>query len=244
MEEPNYELLEEKKQAYLRCRSQLSQGAIQRLDFAFEVEYTHNSTAIEGNTLSLLETKLLMEDQISVGGKALREIYEVVNHQKAFHFVQEKIAQETPLTEEVVKEIHAIVNENIFVGGVYRNEPVRIGGASHEPPSGQEMFHQIKDFFYDLEACSLSAVEKAAWCHNEFVRIHPFVDGNGRTARLMMNYLLMEGAYPPISIPVDQRFAYYEALDCYGKAGDQKPFALFLEKLLLQRLEEFEELLS
>ena len=116
----------------------------------FELTYTHNSTAIEGNTLTLIETKVVLEDGISVGGKKLREIYEVVNHKKAYRYVKKCIAEEKKLDEHIVKDLHAILTENIIVGGVYRSEPVRISGAGHTPPVGNDMYIQIKNFYEDL----------------------------------------------------------------------------------------------
>ena len=107
---------------------------------AFEIEYTHNSTAIEGNTLSLMETKLLLEDQVSIGGKELREIYEVINHKKAFDYVKRRITEGKPLDENAVKDIHALLMENITAGGIYRNVDVYISGARHTPPSPNEMY--------------------------------------------------------------------------------------------------------
>lgn len=102
----------------------------------FELTFTHNSTAIEGNTLTLMETKVVLEDGISVGGKELREIYEVVNHKKAYQYVKKCIAEGKILDEPIVKDIHAILTENIIVGGIYRNQEVRISGAGHVPPVG------------------------------------------------------------------------------------------------------------
>src|SRR5665648_873420 len=115
----DYNSLLLKKEFYQRHKNVLSDFAVQNYEQAFEIEYTHNSTAIEGNTLSLIETKVLLEDKISIGGKNLREIYEVVNHNKAFQYVKGCIAQEKPLDENRVKDIHAILMENIMIGGVY-----------------------------------------------------------------------------------------------------------------------------
>lgn len=155
---------------------------------AFEVEYTHNSTAIEGNTLTLLETKVVLEDGIAIGGKSLREIYEVVNHKKAYQYVKDCIGKGLVLGEGIVKDIHALLMENIFTGGIYRREEVVISGASHTPPAGNEMYAQIKNFYAELsQKQDLNGIELAAWTHAEFVRIHPFLDGNGRTSRLLMN---------------------------------------------------------
>lgn len=147
---------------------------------AFEIEYTHNSTVIEGNTLTLMETKLVLEDGISVGGKNMREIYESVNHKKAYRYVKDCIANGLLLTEKTIKDIHAMLVENIMIGGLYRSVDVYISGAQHTPPSPNEMYKQVKDFYGDLtwKGKELNLIELAAWTHAEFVKIHPFPDGN------------------------------------------------------------------
>ena len=131
-----------------------------------------------------METKLVLEDKLSIGGKELREIYEVVNHEKAFTYIQKCVAEGKPLDEGTVKDIHELLMENIFQGGVYRNVDVQITGAAHRPPSPDRMYIEIKNFYADLQDKSdLNPIELAAWTHAEFVKIHPFTDGNGRTSR-------------------------------------------------------------
>ena len=120
----DYQELFRKKEWYQRCRELIPEFTMFTYEQAFEVEYTHNSTAIEGNTLSLMETKVLLEDGISIGGKALREIYEAVNHRKAYRYVKDCIRQGKPLDEKIVKDIHALLMENIQTGGVYRDVQV------------------------------------------------------------------------------------------------------------------------
>ena len=135
----NYNLLLQKRDIYQNEKHNIPELTVSSYEQAFEIEYTHHSTAIEGNTLTLMETKLVLEDKISVGGKNLREIYEQVNHQKAFRYVKGCIASQIPLDESVVKDIHAMLMENIIIGGVYRNVDVYISGAQHTPPSHNEM---------------------------------------------------------------------------------------------------------
>jgi Fic family protein len=213
------------------------------LDNHFALEYTHNSTAIEGNTLSLIETKVVLEDGISIGGKALREIYEVINHDRAFSYVKRCIAEGKPLSEAIVKDIHAMLCENIMVGGVYRNCQVIITGAKHKPPAPTEMFSQIKEFFATLpDKAEMDAITLAAYTHAEFVKIHPFEDGNGRTSRLIMNYQLMAQGFLPVSIAKENRLAYFETLEEYAVNGNLTPFVQMiaeLEHAQLQRYLEF-----
>lgn len=233
-------MLCQKKEQLADIREHLPKEALQSFDKSFEVEYTHNSTAIEGNTLTLIQTKAVLEDGISVGGKTLREIYEVVNHSKAFQFVKQCVAGGKPLDEHIVKDIHALLMENILPGGIYRNVEVRISGAQHKPPAPSEMYRQVKEFYADLPyKAEMNAIELAAWTHAEFVKIHPFVDGNGRTSRMIMNYQLMTAGFLPVSIAKENRLPYFEALEAYAVGGDLKPFAEMIASLEEQRLEEY-----
>lgn len=217
----------EKKQIVEEGKPSIDKITLSSYEKDFELTYTHNSTAIEGNTLTLMETKVVLEDGISVGGKALREIYEVVNHKKAYRYIQKCITKGKKLDENIVKDIHQILTENIIAGGIYRNQEVRISGAGHIPPVGTDMYIQIKNFYADLEWKEqiLNPIEYAAWTHAEFVRIHPFIDGNGRTSRLIMNYQLMSKGFLPISIAKENRLYYYNALEEYAVNGDLKLFA-------------------
>lgn len=242
----NIEKLERLKNRFVDSVQNISPEAWANYTQAFEIEYTHNSTAIEGNTLTLIETKVLLEDGISVGGKSLREIYEVVNHQKAFTYIKEQISKGKPLSEDVVKDIHSILMENIIVGGIYRMEPVKITGANHTPPTRNEMYFQIKEFYAQLpeQELKLNPIELAAWTHAEFVRIHPFLDGNGRTSRLLMNYQLMSHGYFPISIAKENRLDYYTTLDEYAVSRNLEPFSEMVFTLEEKRLKEMSELIS
>lgn len=234
-----YRILEKQK-LYEDGKDTLHEVTVESYNNAFEVEFTHNSTAIEGNTLTLMETKVVLEDGISIGGKALREIYEVINHKKAFRYVKQCIKEELQLDERIVKEIHALVMENIIVGGIYRNEEVIISGASHTPPARNEMYVQIKNFFADLiYKKDVNPIELAAWTHAEFVRIHPFQDGNGRTSRLIMNYQLMSCGFLPISIAKENRLDYYNALDKYASEGILDDFINMLGDLEEVQLDKY-----
>lgn len=239
-ESVNYERLLEKRAKLVEIRNSNSEKLFDNFDKAFEVDYAHNSTAIEGNTLTLIETKVLLEDEISVGNKSLREIYEVVNHNKAFAYVKKCISENKQLDEYIVKDIHSILMENILVGGVYRNVEVRITGAKHKPPAPSEMYYQIKEFFSNINSKSdLNPIELAAWTHAEFVKIHPFIDGNGRTSRLIMNYQLMRNEFLPVSINTEDRLEYFNLLEEYAVNGNLVPFVDFIAKLEEQQLDEY-----
>ena len=236
----DYEKLLRMKEQLKEQREKLPREALESFDKSFDIEYAHNSTAIEGNTLTLIQTKAIIEDGLSVGGKTLREIYEVANHDKAFAYVKKCVAESKPLDEAAVKDIHALLMENILVGGVYRNVEVRISGAGHKPPAPSEMYRQIKNFYADLPyKTGLNAIELSAWTHAEFVRIHPFVDGNGRTSRMIMNYQLMAQGFLPVSIAKENRLEYFDALEVYAVNGDLQPFADMIAELEEQRLGEY-----
>ena len=236
----DYDMLCQKREQLSLLCEQLPKEVLQSFDRSFEVEYTHNSTAIEGNTLSLIQTKAILEDGISVGGKTLREIYEVVNHNKAFGFVKKCVTEGKTLDETIIKDIHALLMENILTGGVYRNVEVRISGAKHKPPVPSEMYQQIKNFYADMPyKVKENAIEFAAWTHAEFVKIHPFVDGNGRTSRMIMNYQLLASGFLPVSIAKENRLEYFEALEAYAVEGDLNPFANMIAELEEQRLDEY-----
>lgn len=236
----DYNTLYKKKEQLISMLIQLPKEALDSFNKSFEIEYAHNSTAIEGNTLTLIQTKAVLEDGISVGGKALREIYEIINHAKAFGYIQKCVAEGKPLSEDIVKDIHALLMENILTGGVYRNVEVRISGAGHKPPAPSEMYRQIKNFYADMPyKTDMNAIELAAWTHVEFVKIHPFVDGNGRTSRMIMNYQLMSAGFLPISIAKENRLEYFEALEAYAVEGNLQPFAEMIAGLENQRLDEY-----
>jgi len=240
-----YVELNRKREYYQANKHLLPREVTDNYEAAFRIEYTHNSTAIEGNTLSLIETKLLLEDKLSVGGKELREIYEVTNHAKAYDHTRQCAAEGKPLDENTVKDIHQILMDNIQPGGIYRNVNVRITGAGFRPPPPNEMYAQVKGFFADLPyKTGVPPIELAAWIHAEFVRIHPFTDGNGRVSRMIMNYQLMSDGWLPVSVAKEDRLKYFEALEAYAVGGDMEPFAAFVAELENKELDRMIEAIA
>ena len=235
-----YEELLKKLDFYKQNKQVLSTEILEKINKTFDIDFTYNSTTIEGNTLSLIETKAVLEDNISIGGKSLREIYEVTNNNKAFDYVKKAIKNNEELNEERIKDIHEIVTQNIFQGGIYRSTDVAISGASFTPPTPNDMYNQLKFFFSDLKENNnkMNPIELSAWTHAEFVRIHPFPDGNGRTARLIMNYQLMKKGLLPINIKVEDRLDYYNDLDKYATQKDITPFMNFIANIEEKRLDE------
>lgn len=130
--------------------------------------------------------------------------------------------------------------ENILTGGIYRNVEVRISGAKHKSPAPSEMYQQIKNFYTDMPYTSnKNAVELAAWTHAEFVKIHPYVDGNDRTSRMIMNYQLMVNGFLPVSIAKENRLEYFEVLEAYAVNGELQPFTEMIALLEEQQLDEY-----
>lgn len=195
------------------------------------LRWTYNSNAIEGNTLTLKETKVVLEG-VTIGGKSLREHFEAVNHREAILFVEELVGQNAALSEWDMKCIHQLILKNIDNknGGVYRGVNVMVSGAEHIPPDYLHIQAEMEKFISWCagEGRDLHPVERAAKIHGEFVKIHPFVDGNGRTARLLMNLELMKSGFPPVILPVEKRLEYYETLDLAHTSGDYGPFLSFI----------------
>jgi len=238
----DFSKLNEQKNYYQSNKDILPDSVIDNYNKAFEIDYTHNSTAIEGNTLTLMETKLVLEDKLSIGGKQLREIYEVVNHDKAFSYVKDCVSKGEALSEAIIKNIHALLMENIIQGGIYRSVDVYISGARHTPPTPNDAYRQIKDFYADLSIKSNdNPIELAAWTHAEFVRIHPFIDGNGRTSRLIMNFQLMAHGFLPVSIPKESRLEYFNTLESYAVDNDLRPFTDLIAGLEEVQLNRFNQ---
>lgn len=210
----------ERKKAELDGRRPLTEGEIERLNEEFTVEYTYNSNAIEGNTLTLRETDLVLRG-LTIDQKPLKDHMEAVGHKEAFDYVRELVKENAPLTESVIKQIHYLVlADKKDDRGVYRRIPVRIMGAHHEPVQPYLIGPKMEQLLLDYAASEAHIVTKLARFHIEFEGIHPFIDGNGRTGRLLVNLELMKAGYPPIDIKFTDRVAYYDAFEAYHVRHD------------------------
>lgn len=203
------------KKVELESRRPLTAGEVARLNEEFIVEYTYNSNAIEGNTLTLRETDLVLRG-LTIDGKPLKDHMEAVGHKEAFDFVSELVKDNVPISEGIIKQIHYLVlADKREDRGVYRRVPVRIMGAQHEPVQPYLIKPKMEQLLYDFAASTEHIVTKLARFHIEFEGIHPFIDGNGRTGRLLVNLELMKSGFPPIDIKFTDRIAYYNAFDEY-----------------------------
>ncbi|MDA8345401.1 MAG: Fic family protein [Thermaerobacter sp.] len=207
--------VDQKQRAIAQARP-LPRATLLSLEDDFTIRYAYNTTAIEGNTLTLSETQVVLEDGIAIGGKTLREHLEVLNIRDALNWLREVVQQTEPVTDRSILAMHRIIMAGILKeeAGFYRRQPVYIRGASHLPPNWVKVPELMEDLSSRLEASpgGEHPVVFAATAHLELVRIHPFVDGNGRTARLLTNLLLMRSGYPPAMYSVGERAEYIDAI--------------------------------
>lgn len=205
----------DRKKVELDGRRPLTAGEVERLNEEFIVEYTYNSNAIEGNTLTLRETDLVLRG-LTIDKKPLKDHMEAVGHKEAFEFVSELVKNNVPISESVIKQIHYLVlADKKEDRGVYRRVPVRIMGAQHEPVQPYLIAPKMEELLRTFAESTEHIVTKLARFHIEFEGIHPFIDGNGRTGRLLINLELMKAGYPPIDIKFTDRITYYNAFDEY-----------------------------
>lgn len=205
------------KKAVLDRLRPLSPSVLARLKDDFEVEWTYHSNSIEGNTLTLMETRLVLEQGITIGGKSLREHFEVINHRKSIAFLESLIDKDAPIRSIDILSVHALVLANIMddFAGRLRPGMVRITGANFTPPNARLVPDLLEELvsYANENPLSLDAISLATVFHHRFVWIHPFNDGNGRTVRLMMNLLLMRAGFPPVIILSQDRRKYFAALN-------------------------------
>lgn len=209
----------------------LPKSALEKLRKQFAIELAYNSNAIEGNTLTLRETRLVIEEGITIKGKPMREHFEAINHQKAFVSLDSIAKKEGRITEQAIKDIHKIILTGIDdeYAGRYRNVNVRILGAIKSPPRFEKVPAKMKGFIDEIKTNpeKLNVIELAGLIHYRLVEIHPFIDGNGRTARLIMNLFLMSHGYPITMVLKVDRKKYYDRLR-KSDEGDMQPFIDFI----------------
>ena len=225
----------ERKKKELDGRRPLTEGEVARLNEDFMIEYIYNSNAIEGNTLTLRETDMVLKG-LTIDQKPLKDHMEAVGHKDAFYFICDLVKDCTPLSESVIKQIHSLVlADKPLDRGVYRRVPVRIMGSKQEPVQPYLIEPKMNDLMQQYAADERNIVEKLADLHIAFETIHPFIDGNGRTGRLIVNLELMKAGYPPIDIKFTDRMRYYDAFD--HRSEMIKLFAEYLNKRLDQYLD-------
>lgn len=224
----------------------LTRGEVERLREEFLIDFTYNSNAIEGNTLTLKETAMVLEG-MTIDQKPLKDHLEAVGHRDAFLYVQDIATKDIPLDESVIKNIHALVlMDRPEDKGIYRRIPVRIMGAYTEPVQPYLIEPKIRELLAEnkLRRETMNPIERIARFHLEFEGIHPFIDGNGRTGRLLLNLDLICNGYPPINVKFIDRKRYYDAFDAYYRDGNADEMINLIARYVDERLDEYFRVLN
>jgi len=234
----------DRKKKELDNRRPLTEGEAERLGEQFIVEYTYNSNAIEGNTLTLRETDLVLRG-LTVDQKPLKDHMEAVGHKEAFEYVSELTKKNVPLSESIIKQIHYLVlADKKDDRGVYRRVPVRIMGAKNEPVQPYLIQPKMEQLMASYAENKEHIVTKLARFHLEFESIHPFIDGNGRTGRLLVNFEFMKAGFPPIDIKFTDRIAYYKAFDEYHVKHSISAMENLFSRYINERLDMYLKILQ
>ena len=236
----------EHKKERLNAMRPLTYGELNRLRQEFMVEFTYNSNAIEGNTLTLQETAMVLEG-MTVDQKPLKDHLEAVGHRDAFLYVRDIATKDVPLNESTIKAIHSLVLMNQPDDkGVYRRIPVRIMGAFTEPVQPYLIEPKMADLLAKNEERkeTMSVIERIALFHLEFEGIHPFVDGNGRTGRLIMNLELIRHGYPAINVKFADRKRYYNAFDSFYLDNNPEPMINLVAEYVSERYDDYFRILD
>lgn len=209
----------------------LSSAIAKKLAEQIKIEWTYNTNAIEGNTLTLQETEIVIKNGITIGGKSLNEHLEAINHKQGIEYIEQIITEKKEINEEIIKELHYMILKGIddTEAGKYRNQNVRIVGANIIPPQSIKVPSKMEELlnWYNENQTKISIPQLAAQMHYKLVCIHPFIDGNGRVSRLLMNLILMKNGYPPAIILNVDRKKYYKVLN-EANLGKLEPFEDFI----------------
>ncbi|GAB1433766.1 DNA-binding protein [Spirochaetota bacterium] len=234
----------DRKKRELDTKRPLSDGELARLKEEFIVENTYNSNAIEGNTLTLRETDMVLRG-LTIGSKPLKDHLEALAHKEALDFINDLVKQKKKLTESIIKQIHYLVlADKKEDRGVYRKIPVRIMGAKHEPVQPYLIEANMETLLANYTKSTEHILTRLARFHIEFEAIHPFIDGNGRTGRLLVNLELMKAGYPPIDIKFSDRIAYYNAFDEFHSKKNISAMEKLFTRYLNERLDMYLAMLS
>ena len=223
----------------------IPKDTLRTLQEKINLEWTYNSNGIEGNTMTLRETQVVLEG-ITVGGKSIKEHLEAINHEHAILFLQTIVKDDNPITEWNIKNIHTLILKEIDDenAGRYRSENVTIKGATHIPPDFVKVPELMEKLILNYKTWNkYHPIIQATLLHGELVKIHPFVDGNGRTSRLIMNLDLMKYGFNPVIIKKENRLQYYEALDKAHTTKDYTDFIKLINGLEIEMLKKYLELL-
>lgn len=241
MLDPRIQKRLDEKLKKLNALRPLNKNQVQKLREQLEIEMTYNSNAIEGNSLTLRETWLVLQEGITIKGKPLKDHLEVRDHQVALEFLYELVSgKRCTISEHLVRQLHHIVVQETEkeYAGRYRDGAVIIGGAKHTPPDVLDVPRLMKELMEWLKKNDkkLHPVVLSALLHHKLVAIHPFFDGNGRASRLVMNVTLMRKGFPLAIILKTDRKKYYTVLQ-KADNGDTTPLVLFVAQAVERSLD-------
>lgn len=222
----------------------LNETQLEKMKEYFHTAYTFESNRIEGNTLTLNETHMVINEGLTIGGKSMREHLEAINHQEAIDLIQDFVMNKVHFNAFYLKQIHHLILKGIDkkYAGVYRNVPVRISGSAHVPPEPYMIEKMMEDYFlfYETQRKVLNPIILAAEMHERLVSIHPFIDGNGRTSRLVMNFILLQNGYTLVNLKgdLDCRLNYYKALESVQLNHEKEGFHSLIASHAVESLQE------
>lgn len=218
----------------------LNQQVLQQIEADLMVKYNQQSNAIEGNSLDIFETRVLLESGITANGKPFKDHLDILNHQEAIFYLVDLVRENEPLSEKAIKNFHYLIlqrTENEREAGKYRQIPVVIRGAEHQPPQPYLVEPQMEDLIqWNQQAQTLHPIARIAQLHSRFVAIHPFIDGNGRTGRLLMNLELMKAGFQVTILKAERRMDYYRAL-AQADEGNYQPITHFIAEAVKETME-------
>lgn len=236
----NYDLLEVDKLHFNRLRDSVNEKRVEDLFDYFIKRFSFESIMLEGtNVLTESEVAHLIKTKIIVSELIERDQKEVLNYVKAFQFIFEMVKLRKKLNEEILKDIHEILTEGILIGGRYRQVNITIKNSMHQPPNHLKVYDRMEKLFYDLDNFKGNAIQKGAFAQSQILKIYPFLDGNGRLSRLILNYYLMFEGYMPVSIPLNLKEEYFKSVDIFKEQKLIKPIEEFFYKLLLEQYEDY-----
>lgn len=233
------DILEVQRNHLHNILKEVEPNALNKIMEAFKVIYTYDAISLEGqNRIPFEDVKKLIERKTLLEYSE-REQKEVLNHLKTFEKVLNMLEHKEQLTEDKLKDLHEMIVDGIFQGGVYRNVNIQMMGSTHQPTDHAKVYDRMHKLFSSLDTTSFkNPLEEAVHIHATLAKIHPFLDGNGRLARIVLNYYLMKANYLPISIPIRLKASYIENLEIFKSEKNIEPLMSFFENLLIERYED------
>ncbi len=232
--------VDQQQQQINQLRPLTTDALIQLRDY-YRIGLTYSSNALEGNTLTESETKVVLEDGLTIGGKPLHDHLEAIGHSEAFNMVYD-LSQTQTIDEQAILTMHRLFYQRIDNdnAGSYRTKPVIITGTSYTPPPPSKVAPAMQEFVAQIptKRDTMHPVNFAGWLHIRLANIHPFIDGNGRTARLLMNLALMQAGYPITIIPPLVRGEYISTLQASNN-DDNQPFINLLSNMVWEAQREY-----